>query len=241
MTPQAIPTSKSERLVESSTTQDILRSAMAHQAVATVRVQGAGFVLECLGLLVDVDGGSIGLKLERFDESVRTLCAGRPPTVAFEANATRYVFESTSAIQWQDSASGFIRLPKPSSLTLADRRRSERRRLKQGATVTLQMGKANDSWTSQGAMLNLSREGIACRIAREDASRMEVGCGVLVRFGLEEVGQSFEWSARVTNITEGGTAGRSVVGLEFIIDHEGEADRARLCRVLEAQRFSGYE
>ena len=212
---------------------------MAHQAVATVRVVGAGFVLECQGNLVDVDGGTIRLRLERFDESVRTLCAGRPPTVAFEANATRYIFESTGAIQWIDTESGFILLPKPSSLTLADRRRSERRRLKQRATVSLQMGEESGAWTSQGAMLNLSPEGIACRIAREDASRMEVGSVVLVRYGLEEAGQSFEWSARVMNITEGGTAGRTVVGLEFIVDHE--ADRVRLCRVLEAQHFAGSE
>ena len=239
MTPQVIPASMSHNSVDSSTTQDVLSSAMAHQAVATVRVEGAGFVLECQGNLVDEDCGSLSLRLERFDESVRTLFEGRPPTVAFEANSTRYVFESSSAIQWQDAESGFIRLPKPSSLTLADRRRSERRRLKQRATVSLQMGEGNGTCTIQGAMLNLSPEGIACRIAHEDASRMEVGSAVLVRFGLEEAGESFEWSARVTNITEGGTAGRTVVGLEFIVDHE--ADRVRLCRVLEAQRFSGHE
>jgi len=239
MTPQVIPAQTSKSSVESSTAQDVLRSAMAHQAVATVRVEGTGFVLECQGNLVDGDGGSIRLRLERFDESVRALCEGRLPTIAFEANATRYVFESTGAIQWQDAESGFIRLPKPSTLTLADRRRSERRRLKQRATVSLQMGEEYGAWTSQGAMLNLSPEGIACRIAREDALRMEVGSVLLVRFGLEEAGQSFEWSARVMNITEGGTAGRTVVGLEFIIDHQ--ADRVRLCRVLEAQRFSGHE
>ena len=241
MASQVIPASRSESSVDSSTAQDVLSSAIALQAVATVRVEGAGFVLECQGILVEEDGGSISLRLERFDESVRTLCAGRPPTVAFDANATRYVFESTSAMHWQDGGSGLIRLPKPSRLTLADRRRSERRQLKQRATVSLQMAEADGAWTSHGAMLNLSAEGIACRIAREDASRMAVGCVVLVRFGLEEAGQSFEWSARVTNITKGGTADRTVVGLEFIVDHNQEADRARLCRALEAQHFSGHE
>lgn len=241
MASQVIPASRIESSVDSSTAQNVLSSAIARQAVATVRVEDAGFVLECQGILIDEDGGSISLRLERFDESVRTLCAGRPPTVAFDANATRYVFQSTSAIHWQDGGSGLIRLPKPSRLTLADRRRSERRRLKQRATVSLQIGEQDGAWTIQGAMLNLSAEGIACRIAREDALRMAVGCVVLVRFVLQEAGRPFEWSARVTNITEGGTADRTVVGLEFIFDHRGEVDRARLCRALEAQRFSGHE
>ncbi len=223
-----------ERL-QSCRTRDVLTSAVDMGATATIRVRGDGFTLECRGSLIAEEESYLVLQLRRHDQGVRTLLVDYPARVAFDVGAERYVFETQCPVRWNDNESGVIRVPKPDELSSADRRRSLRRRLQRPMSITLQSGDANGDWKSEGAMLNLSPDGIACRIPTDRASRLKVGQTVRVGFDVAAEGRPFNWPARVTNMTAGGTTNQTVVGLEFIPDQTGSEDRRRLRRALEDQ------
>ncbi len=82
-------------------------------------------------------------------------------------------------------------------------------------------------------MLNLSPDGIACRVPQQDAGPLEIGQTVHVAFRLGGSTSVFDLTAGINNITRGGTPGQLVVGLEFMVGQRLEAGRAALREVLE--------
>lgn len=227
--------------IPSRTTRYVLRSAVNGHARATIRVRGDGFTLECRGSLIAEEESYLIVKLRRHDRSIRSLLADSPTRVSFDVGAERYVFETPCPVQWDDNDSGLMRVPKPDELSSSDRRRSLRRRLHRPMCITLESGGAGGDWKSEGAMLNLSPDGIACRVPTDRAQCLRIGQTVRVGFDAAAEDRPFDWPARVTNMTKGGTTDHTVVGLEFIREKTNSEDRRRLRRALEDQYHDNGE
>lgn len=120
----------------------------------------------------------------------------------------------------------------PKGTRTSDRRRSQRRQLRQPMTVALHAVGENEDWRIRGALLNLSPDGMACRVSQEDTSLLQVGGTVLLRFRLGDA-PPFEFLACANNIIEAGTPGHMVVGLEFANAVGLACDRNRLRSLLE--------
>ena len=124
--------------------------------------------------------------------------------------------------------------PRTSPATLSDRRKGRRRNLHDPFQATLISNGRHDDWQCSGVMLNASAGGFACRIHNHDASRLTAGRIVRAVFRLEEHEEPFDFHARITNATQAGTPGFTIIGMEFLIDADRKLESKRLKNALAA-------
>jgi hypothetical protein len=172
------------------------------------------------------------LNLEGLDSVGREILAGLQLEVRIEVDKVRYAFETTCADETAPDQPVTLRVQKPDAILIADRRRSPRRRLRRPTTVSLHNTGTEREWCSEAVMLNLSAEGVACRLAGHDSLALKINQTARVLFTLGASSTMFDLTGRVTNITQGGTPGHVVVGLAFVADEKLEQNRTRLRQVL---------
>lgn len=117
--------------------------------------------------------------------------------------------------------------------TVIERRKSRRRRFQEPAQVTLRAMSGSQKRHSRGALLNLSMDGIACRVREEDTDQMAVGQTLRVMFYLSRIPQEFDLIGRVISVTGAGSPGHAVIGMEFIDDEHLASVKEALRAALE--------
>lgn len=124
--------------------------------------------------------------------------------------------------------------PRPNQATLPDRRKGRRRNLQDPCQATLMGNGRHDDWECTGMMLNASPGGFACRIQNCDANRLTAGRIVRAVFRLDSNQEPFDFHARITNATQAGTPGFTIIGMEFLIDADRRLESRRLKNALAA-------
>lgn len=120
-----------------------------------------------------------------------------------------------------------------------ERRSAQRCHLQEAIQVQLVASKAVAGGASvSGLMLNATPHGFACRLPVSERDILSVaGEMVTAIFDLGIGGRrsaNFELPAIVRSITQAGTPGHHVVGLEFVFDRAMGGERERLRRALQA-------
>lgn len=128
----------------------------------------------------------------------------------------RYLFESTitAAPKWGESRS--LALSRPRILKVLDRRRFARAKLASSSRVTLEWLRGHSTHHHVGSLLNISCDGLACRIDGGAASVLEVGTELRVDFKLPGHEAEFDLDAVVTNRTPA-SEGCVILGLQFVV------------------------
>jgi len=122
--------------------------------------------------------------------------------------------------------------------TLAERRRSRRRRLQDASEVSLRGTGPDVEWTGTGVLLNAGANGIACRVPLQKARPLLIGQMLHVVFRVGPTSAVFDLKARIANITPAGTMGSMVLGMEFVADRRMKSMQTKL---LESLRRAGDE
>jgi len=121
-----------------------------------------------------------------------------------------------------------------------ERRSTQRRRLLEPVQVRLTRGDPPKGRACPAVMLNATAHGMACRIP---ASQLELlpseGGMVQVVFCLEPESAPFELQAEVRSLTEAGTPGYYVMGMEFVFDESTGGKKDRLQAALDAVSAGG--
>ena len=89
-------------------------------------------------------------------------------------------------------------------------------------------------------MLNASTGGFACRVHNADANRLTAGRIVRAVFRLDLHQEPFDFHARITNTTQAGTPGFTIIGMEFLIDADRKLESKRLKSAL-AEVYGGTD
>jgi hypothetical protein len=223
----------------------VLGTAVSGGVDVKLHVSGNGVEYEGYAVLSGDDGSHLlltceapwrttsGETEERPFAAVQTTSVVR---VVFAVMGARYLFETRCAETVVNGKPPVIRLVKPTIVFLADRRRSPRHRWRKPTEVSLAAAGANDRWRCTAALLNVSPDGVACRVAASDMESLSVGQVVGAQFRLDSLSPEFSLPVRVTNVTEGGTVDQMVVGLEFIVDTDlAVAEQVRLREALNDQ------
>ncbi|NOX59628.1 MAG: PilZ domain-containing protein [Planctomycetes bacterium] len=84
----------------------------------------------------------------------------------------------------------------------------------------------------EGAMLNLSQDGLACRISRELSDSLDIGGPIGVVFELGSAPTRIEAKGTIKNKTAAGSAHSIIVGVCFNDDAESEGTKDQLARLL---------
>ncbi len=218
--------------VDKQATAKLLDEAVRQRASIHVRPGGENAVLAFSGTVTGSEGYDLTLEFSRLNAKGIGKLRETKLEAVIEVDQLRYAFESQCTNEPGPAETTTLRVRRPETMTLTDRRRSPRRRLRGRTEVSLSGLDVDFEWLGQALMLNLSAEGMACRLAVRDAARLEVGQVLGVTFGLGASITPFNLNARVSNVTEGGTPGEVVVGLAFMADERLESNQTRLRQAL---------
>ncbi len=152
---------------------------------------------------------------------------------------TLYLFDTHVVDVRQDGDKVLLLLARPPILQVSQRRRFQRMTLKSPCTVQLNPRGAGASEPVTGQLLNLSADGMACRLSQAAAQSTRVGEHLRATFHPPEAERGFEFDVVLTNKSKAGTKEHVLLGLQFHLkeaDSAAQAERERLCELLY-----GYE
>ena len=175
------------------------------------------------------EGASLFLTADGRDEAVFERLAGSACVeVTFQSLQGRVSFTAKCGLRPSDSAGGTWRVERPTVATLTERRRHPRRRLRSVVEIRLCSAAGGENVEIDAALLNLSVSGMACRVTAAEIERLNMPEGLRAVFRVAEDDEPFDLDVRVVSVTEGGSTGNCVLGLEFVRNDRLLANRARL-------------
>jgi hypothetical protein len=167
-------------------------------------------------LTADADGNLI-LEVREFESGTAQLLASSSLQAEMSLGSGLYRFETRCAFPAQAEQHSLWLTP-PTSVSVVERRKSRRRRFREQTQVTLRATSQSDSWRGQATLLNLSMQGVACKVSARDTAHTAIGQVLHLAFALQAGSQLLELTGRVTNVTETGSPNHAVVGMEFVED-----------------------
>jgi hypothetical protein len=144
----------------------------------------------------------------------------------------RYYFAARiiAAPNWSDTSA--LAVSRPAALTVLDRRRFVRAKLAPSSRVVISWDDAEAQHRHQAATLNVSADGIACRIEKLAVASLIVGDTIHASFELPDHPHRFELDARISNMTPAGQD-HMILGMSFTGDRAGDPHRALLHATLD--------
>lgn len=130
-----------------------------------------------------------------------------------------------------------ITLARPESIAVLDRRRFLRAKLAPSSKVELEWKTDGTDRRQAVSLLNVSADGMACRVDDAMTSGLEKKRRLRVRFSLPGGDRQIELGARVTNLTPA-SVGTSIMGLQFTTSKE-DAESIRALRLAIEREESG--
>lgn len=112
-----------------------------------------------------------------------------------------------------------------------ERRQNRRRVLRDRTRVTLHLDTDNGEAVYEGWLLNMSTDGLACKVTTEVAEKISQAEAVYAEFWVGSSG-AFHLTTRVITVTPS-TKGHAVLGLATSDDPESMVVRKKLQRVLQ--------
>lgn len=148
---------------------------------------------------------------------------------------TLYLFETHVVDVEACRSKSLILLARPESLQVTQRRRFRRMTLQAGCQVHLTVRGSKQPGTLTGKLLNLSPDGMACRLSEADAAMLDAGQAVSVAFHPQGSECGFVFDAVLANKSQAGSEGHVILGVQFRPkphDKEAPVVRQRLCDFL---------
>ncbi len=125
-----------------------------------------------------------------------------------------YLFSTCVIDAFEHNTPQRLLLAMPETIHVANRRRFERRTLKEFSQVRLWPSESKTPYI--GELCNISGDGLACRMVRGELDELLlVGDGVRVCFDLPSFGESFDLPAVVCNKSTSHDELQLIVGLEY--------------------------
>jgi hypothetical protein len=195
----------------------ILREAVSGQVLIHLkpaqhrRSPGVYATLEAMG------ESALTVRLEPDEPKEHALHKTDSVKAAFTLRGKRYAFAAARHGSKPGQAADVVLLDLPQTITLLQRRSSKRYRFHRTSPVDIWMDGRPDEKAS-GTILNLSTDGIACLLPKEETRHVEPGASVGLSFTLRDGAQPIELKGMVTNVTPVDSPLFVVLGIQFIFE-----------------------
>jgi len=146
--------------------------------------------------------------------------------VQFAVSSDRFGFETQVESMAEHVGSISVTLRRPECVWVRQRRRFWRANLRTSTAVTLTP--AGDGPRITGAVLNLSVDGLACRLSRLDTAGLKIGDPVTLEFEVEDGVGPLSAGAEIRGKTLAATPDSVIVRLQFIPTTLSTQDRERI-------------
>lgn len=226
------------RQLDERSSREVLTRAVARRAGVRLLVATGGTEAALSGVLVGDDEHVLTIELEERAKEMHVHLGSAALHVSLEMPDTTYFFETSCSEDSADRASGMLPLARPNTLRAFERRRSGRKSLRGSTEVTLSpVGLAagvtpDQGWQCKAVMLNVSPEGMACRVRRIEAQRTDIGQTVRAVFNIGLATEPFIVTGQITNVTLGSTPDTAVLGMTFVDSDNPGPTKARLREAL---------
>ncbi len=217
-----------------SDTARILSRALAGRVRVTLRAELGGRAIAVGGPLQDARGNVLIVGLEGANADKRERMTEGILLATFELEGVSYAFDTRAMENGLMGKSATLQVEAPKSMAAADRRLAPRRRLKKTSGVVLHAPEIDPGWWCEGILLNVSTDGLACRVSEEARSSLTAGMNVRAVFRLASSASQFDLGARVATVTQAAEPEQLIVGLEFLSSAAAAPDRARLGTAVDA-------
>jgi c-di-GMP-binding flagellar brake protein YcgR len=184
-------------------------------------------------LAAEVDGFSdLGLDLSLDDQAHEAIAVGDQCRVTIDIDGQHAWFQSVVLSTGEGEAGALIRIAVPESVTIEQRRRFWRAPVRRSSTVHLTpVGQS----TLEAALLNISIDGLACRLARRDARHLDIATTVGLTFELDDNAQ-IAIDGTVRAVTPASEPENTIVRLQFSAESIPDATRERIKRATQVRR-----
>jgi len=185
------------------------------------------------GIVVGGDEHRIIVETAPLSRRTRAMFSARDLRARIDVCGCRYSFATRCVDMSADLAADRLRIVRPTVIEVVERRRSARRQLRAPADALIRPTGGGEDWSLCADVLNVSADGIACRMDAEPAARLQVGRQIGVTLRLDTASEGFALTALVISVIEASTPARVIVGMEFVKDGRWRASCARLRAALE--------
>lgn len=178
------------------------------------------------------DGESVTFTLEsaNVDDAIRSAYCD----VVFRLRGNEYLFTSVALAVSSEDEGCRLDLEYPSTLQTWQRRRFLRAAVADSAPIFIQPRGTAPEDVIEGRILNVSPDGVACRVPREAADQHTIGDSMGVTFSIGVMAEPLRFDATIVSKTPGGTRGMVIVGMSFGESAAFAAERERLAAALRA-------
>jgi len=224
------------RALDPRTGAQVLARACASGTTIRLRHSDDDVDVEFVGKLV---GGDEHTATIHFNADTRHKPADVVYGAEFSFAGERYVFEGRCVPDAGDQSGDVLMLIEPETLAVVERRRSRRRGLAPSSTVYIGSTNGPDPWRCAAVMLNVSLNGLACRVERETAARIRESLTLDIAFEIGAESRRIELHGRVVSVMGAGSPDCSLMGIAFEEDGAYAVAVDDLARALETVRSAG--
>lgn len=221
-------------LIDIPAPQAVRRLEQAVRAATHVELAAKGLAdgMSLRGRFAASTAEAVVVRLEHKDDprpEPSTYC-----DATFKMSGEEFLFTSVVLGVSQVPGGVDVELSYPDCIQMWQRRRFLRAAIADSTTVWLGAPGDAGAGSAEGRLLNLSQEGLACRMQVAAADTCAIGDRVGLAFELNSAGSPFRFEGTVISKTAGGTPGTIIVGVHFDMDQCACSERERLARALHA-------
>lgn len=167
------------------------------------------------GALTNVTDEHLWVSVTRKNTSSQAVNVLAMLQAEFTLGKVSFVFDVTGLDEVPDCDDQSVQIPKPATVAVTERRRSRRRRLHDATDLMLTPIGCGSCEPIRAALLNVSPDGLACRVPETAFESIASDGLITASFALSARGPLIELIGRTVSRTEAGTSGHLVIGLEF--------------------------
>lgn len=221
------------RLSGDSLTQ-ALECAVRDQAQVVILTPEADTPLN--GFFISADADALLIQLTGHPVGDVAAMTGRDCEIQVHADEHyRFTSRITGAPAWGKSHA--LAVERPSFMALIERRRFRRASLAASSEVKLEWTDAGGAHCHSATILNVSSDGMACRVDDAIGSAIESQCPVSLTFRLPWLDETFRLEASISNRTPA-SEGCTILGFQYSTGSESAVPRAKLREELVRPRLA---
>lgn len=223
---------KSHTRLDTEGSNRILEMAIRSQSQAAVNTPLANVPLN--GALIAADGETLLIRLTGLPSFDAADLVGQSCEVKLHDGQV-YSFASTihGVPRWGRSIA--LAVSRPETIEVVERRRLGRAALAPSSEVTIEWRARDTAHSRTAKLLNISADGMACRMDENDARGIKGGGRVTLSFELPASGPKFCLGAIVSNKTPA-SEGCVILGMEFVRSRESKAQLEALGEMVRNPR-----
>jgi hypothetical protein len=177
-------------------------------------------------------GSAEGIAIEIAQTDLATTLRSAYCDVSFELRSEEFLFTSVVLDVDRGNDASRLHLSQPECVQTWQRRRFVRAAVADSASISLGPPDQFDRADGEGSILNVSQDGLACRVPHDIADVRGIGDRVGLWFAIGSIPQDVRMNATLVTKTAGGTPGTIILGLQFDCSPPGCPQRERLIAAL---------